>query len=110
MGTKYIIDVDELARDEEAASATIYMQSEDNGTNEKKDRRGNGKPYAFWVSDRAVIEMWKRYFEVTGRNVGESITNAINEYIDKNPITQDQKNAYNEKLMKMFMCDKDEVK
>lgn len=102
MSTKYIIDVDEFHESEETARATIYQQLDITESDVKEGGKQKGRPYAFWVSDKKIIEEWERYFEITESKIGEVITNAINEYIKRNPITQDQKVAYNNKLMKRF--------
>lgn len=102
MSTKYIIDVDEFHESEETARATIYQQLDTAELDGKNGSKQKGRPYAFWVSDKKIIEEWERYFEITNRKIGEAITTAINEYIKRNPITHEQKVAYNNKLMKMF--------
>lgn len=100
MSTKYIIDVDKFNEEDEVAEAKIYQQFDIDGYEEKKSPKG--KPYSFWVSEKSLVEGWDMYFEITRKPKGETITKAINEYIAKNPITKEQKIAYNNKLAKMF--------
>ena len=53
--------------------------------------------YSAWIS-RKMISEWDRYITISGITRSDLMKTAINDYINRHPLTAEQKRAYAEKM------------
>lgn len=64
-----------------------------------KSGKSNGKVVGIWVKDATIISSWERYAQASGLQLTDFYCNAISEYIENHPLSDEMIKRYNNELL-----------